>query len=242
MNYMIQGDNVIIAFDGGENYTINPTHFNYEKIMKALSDERFEDVMSLVNPKEMILKYGQERISIKGDRVFWDGHELANSLTRRILNMYEKGFPLKPFALFMENLMHNPSNRAVNELYSFLERNNLPISQQGNFFAYKKIREDYTDMHSGTIDNSVGVVVSMERNLVDDDKTRTCSHGLHFCSREYLDRFKGDRLVVLEVNPKDVVSIPVDYNYSKGRCCEYTVVDEIMDEDVDEEELDNLLL
>jgi polyhydroxyalkanoate synthesis regulator phasin len=31
----------------------------------------------------------------------------------------------------------------------------------------------------------------------------------------------------MKVNPRDVVSIPSDYNNEKGRCCEYAVVDEI---------------
>ena len=30
--------------------------------------------------------------------------------------------------------------------------------------------------------------------------------------------------MILKINPADVVSVPTDYNNSKGRCCKYTVV------------------
>ena len=83
------------------------------------------------------------------------------------------------------------------------------------------------------MDNSLGATVEMERNRVDDDKDRTCSTGLHFCSRDYLDHFGGERLVIVKINPRDVVSIPSDYNDSKGRACRYEVVDEIDKEKAD---------
>jgi hypothetical protein len=134
----------------------------------------------------------------------------------------------------MENLMLNPSKRAVTELYGFLEKNSLPITPDGHFLAYKKVRFDYKDCHSGTMDNSVGTVVEMERNAVDDDKDRTCSTGLHFCSQGYLNHFGGERIVIVKINPRDVVSIPSDYNDSKGRACRYEVVDEIDKDKADE--------
>ena len=69
--------------------------------------------------------------------------------------------------------------------------------------------------------------VSMPRNLVNEDKDKTCSEGLHFCSYDYLQHFGGARIVVLKINPADIVSIPADYNNSKGRCSKYQVVDEL---------------
>jgi hypothetical protein len=124
-------------------------------------------------------------------------------------------------------MMQNPSHRSVNELYGFLENNNLPITSDGHFLAYKRVRDDYRDVHSGTMDNSVGQVVTMSRNEVDDNANNTCSSGLHFCSQEYLASFGGDRTVIVKINPADVVSIPTDYNNSKGRACRYLVVGEV---------------
>ena len=67
----------------------------------------------------------------------------------------------------------------------------------------------------------------MERNQVDDDQNQTCSTGLHFCSQEYLNHFGGARTVIVKINPRDVVSIPNDYNNSKGRACRYEVIGEL---------------
>jgi hypothetical protein len=144
-----------------------------------------------------------------------------------MIQMLQEGFPIEPMVHFMENLYQNPSKRAVTELYGFLEKGNLPITPDGHFLAYKKVRDDYTDVHSGKFDNSVGQVVEMERHDVDDNKDNTCSTGLHFCSMSYLSCFGGERTVIVKINPADVVSIPSDYNDAKGRACRYEVIGEL---------------
>lgn len=72
-------------------------------------------------------------------------------------------------------------------------------------------------------------LVSMPRNAVDDNRDRTCSYGLHFAAFEYAQMFGGNasRMVVLKVNPADVVSIPSDYNDQKGRASAFFVVSEL---------------
>ena len=65
--------------------------------------------------------------------------------------------------------------------------------------------------------------------MVDDNQNNTCSSGLHFCSQEYLSSFgdSSSRTMILKINPRDVVSIPTDYNNSKGRACRYEVIGEL---------------
>lgn len=222
----MQGDNIIIVINNNS-YTINRTHIKYDRLKEAIKSGKWDTVQQLVEPRQMVLDYGQGKISIKGETIYWQGREMHNALTRRLVKMLEEEFPVEPLVKFMENLMENPSHRAVNELYGFLENNNLPITPDGHFLAYKKVRADYTDCHSGTFDNSVGQIVEMERNAVDDDYNRTCSTGLHFCSQEYLKHFHGDHIMIVKVNPRDVVSVPRDYNNSKCRCCRYEVVGEL---------------
>lgn len=224
--YIIQGNNIVIVI-GSKTHTISKTHITYDKVLEAIKAQDWDSVQDLVEPKKVVLNYGQGNVSIQGDTFFWQNQEMHNSLSDRMIQMLREGFPIEPMVLFMENLMQNPSKRAVDELYGFLEKNQLPITPDGYFLAYKKVREDYLDCHSGTIDNSVGRVVEMERNRVDDDKNNTCSSGLHFCSIDYLANFGGERIMVLKINPRDVVSIPTDYNNSKGRCCRYEVIAEL---------------
>lgn len=131
---------------------------------------------------------------------------------------------------FFENLILNPSESAVKELFLFLEANELPLTDDGCFLAYKRVRDDYKDCYSGTFDNSIGSTVSMKREDVNPNRHDTCSTGLHFCSKDYLKSFYGAHIMVLKINPKDVVSIPSDYNNAKGRCCRYEVIGELESE------------
>jgi len=169
-------------------------------------------------------------VTVRNGVVYWHDTPMDNSLTKRILKMISDGFNVLPLVTFMDRLMDNPSGRAVKELYRFLECNDLPITEDGYFLAYKNVREDYLDRHSRKYDNSVGKTCSMPRNEVMDDPNQTCSAGLHFCSMHYLNSMwgHGGHTMVVKINPKDVVSIPVDYDNSKGRCCEYTVIAEHM--------------
>jgi hypothetical protein len=231
--YIIQGNSVVVVVDNVPHTIKKSSHIAYTKVVDAIKAQNWDVVRETINPKKVLLSYGAGNISIKGDEVSYKGVVMHNALTKRLVSMYQDGFPIEPMVNFMDNLMQNPSASAVKELYGFLEKNNLPLTPDGHFLAYKKVREDYKDCHTGTIDNSVGKVVKMDRNMVDDERNNTCSTGLHFCSSDYLAHFGGERTMILKINPRDVVSIPSDYNDSKGRCCQYEVVGEL---GVDEKE------
>jgi hypothetical protein len=95
------------------------------------------------------------------------------------------------------------------------------------------IRNDWTDKHTGTILNRPGCTPDMPRNAVCDDADRGCSKGFHAGSLEYVNGFAsrygdedGDRIVLVEVDPADVVSIPKDCSCQKVRMCKYSVLQE----------------
>lgn len=224
--YIIQGSSVVIVVDG-KDYTINKTHVAYDRLLNAIKAQDTAAIRELVEPKKVLLNYAAGNVEIKGTEFLWKGKVMHNTLATKMIDMLLEGFPIDPLVEFMHNLMKNPSKRAVDELYGFLEKGALPITPDGHFLAYKKVKDNYTDCHTGTISNHVGAVVTMDRNEVDDDKDRTCSAGLHFCSKEYLKNFNGARTMILKINPADVVSIPSDYNHSKGRCCQYVVIGEL---------------
>jgi hypothetical protein len=226
--YLIQGKNIVVVI-GNVSHTVSTTHISYEKLKEAIKCADWDTVQELIEPKKVILSYGAGNVGVQGDKLFWKDREFHNYLAAKFIEMYQEGFPVEPMVNFMENLMQNPSKRAVDELYGFLEKGNLPITADGCFLAYKKVRNDYLDIHSGTMDNSVGKVVEMERNEVDDNASRTCSTGLHFCSLDYLGNFGShdSRTMILKINPRDVVSIPADYHSTKGRACRYEVIEEI---------------
>lgn len=147
---------------------------------------------------------------------------------------------MTPLVKFLAKLMMNPSSRAINELYNFLEHKNLPVTENGNFLAYKGLTHDYWSRHNGRVKllkgranengqifNGVGEEIQIPRNQVDDNKENHCSYGLHAGSLEYADGFRcGGKLVIVEIDPADVVSIPSDCDGQKLRTCRYKVVGE----------------
>lgn len=158
---------------------------------------------------------------------------LHNALVDRIIDMREQGFDPEPMIKFLANINLNPSEDAKKDLYGFLETNRLPVTIDGCFLAYKKVRDNFMDCYSGKYNNSPGKIVKMRREDVVDDRNKTCASGLHVCSGGYLGHFYGDKTMLIKVHPMNVVSVPVDYKNSKMRTCEYEVIKELNKEDVE---------
>jgi hypothetical protein len=226
----ITGQGKITACINGAIHTIDTTHPNYQKALDAIKAQDFDAFLDHVDLtrkiKDFILNGD---VQIVDGCIYYQGEIIHNTLTKRVISFMQQDLPFKPLLNFLYNLMKNPSYRAVNELYDFLDVGELPITEDGYFLAFKNVKNDYKDIHSGTFDNSVGKVCEMPRYKVDEDKDRTCSTGLHFCSIAYLPQFRdsnGGKTMILKINPADVVAIPADYNNTKGRTCKYEVIGE----------------
>ncbi len=234
MSSFIKSDtHITLVFNDGNSTTVYNNDGVYASVCLAVKNKDWEMAKQLAQPvyaaKQAL--QGIEKVVIEDGIITYDGLKLHNTLTERMLDMHESGYDVSPLALFLENLMLNPSFRAVNELYTFLEKSELPITEDGHFLAYKRVNGDFKDINSGTFDNSPGKICEMKRNQVDEDKDNTCSYGLHFCSRDYLPHYGGshtNKVVMIKINPADVVAIPRDYDDAKGRCCRYYVVKEMV--------------
>lgn len=233
ISYVTSRDSVAFVIDGGMK-VIPKTHMNYYRIIDVLEKGDVEAVRPLlVEVKQSIADSSDGSITYKDGTLFFEGEELHNALVPRIIGLIRDGFSVQPLTNFLRNMLDNPSKRAREELYNFLEVNDLPITPDGHFIAYKMVRRDYMDIYTGTMDNSPGSVPKMDRSEVDPDKNSTCSRGLHFAALEYVrnggygSKDTGSRLMAVKVNPRDVVAIPVDYQNSKGRACQYLVLKEL---------------
>lgn len=238
--YVIKTNGSVTLYLNGECLTVAPDHKNYNKIVESIKAGKFDEIENLVNVGKAVTQYASDRIRIENGQVFYGNFAVHNTLTERILKMMAEGFKFDHMLKFLENLMQNPSARSVDETYWFLENYGLPITEDGCFLAYKAVRNDYKDIYSGTFDNSIGKVVNMPRNRVDDNYGVDCSKGLHVGALDYVvwyghfakgqvRRQDGNRLLIVKVNPKDVVSVPKFEGHTKMRVCEYTVVSEITD-------------
>jgi hypothetical protein len=217
---------------------IGKTHPNFYKIKKALILKNFLEVESLLDVKTGFHTFSNGLIKIEGDNLMYNDSIVHNVLTQRIIEMIHNNDKVEPIINFLVNLMDNPSEGSIDQLYTFLEHKNLPITEDGCFLAYKAINSDYTDKYTGTISNKVGDKVKMPYNEVTADPKCGCSRGLHCGSIEYVRQYGefkldeygksvGDRLVTVKVNPSDVVSVPEDAEHQKVRVYRYVVHEEI---------------
>jgi hypothetical protein len=157
--------------------------------------------------------------------VYHQGEEIHNHVVERLLHFMKEGLPYQPLVRFLDKLMENPSRRAINELYSFLEHKNMPLTPDGNFLAYKSVNNEFRDWHTGNYSNKVGDVQEMKRSSVCDDVDQGCSAGFHAGSVEYARGFgSGGNLMIVEINPADVVSVPKCSDCQKLRTSKYKVV------------------
>ena len=229
---VLDGDNAFITIivDGGVQHTIRQGSLNFGKAVDLYVAQNWDDLINIISPENYIKKlYAKyEQIEVKNGNVYVNDVAMHTLDAQRIIECLVKGADVTHIFKFVIRLQNNPSRRAVQELYKFLEHKNLGISVNGNLIAYKAVRNNYTDKHTGSFDNSIGNVLEMSRNQVDDDKDNGCSYGFHAGSLKYATEFASDndRVVLVEIDPADVVSIPTDCEFQKLRTCKYKVISE----------------
>lgn len=226
-------DSGILLFLDGKQFQIAQDHPNFSLIKAKLMDRDYSDLTDLMDVRAAVRKWLglNPRFTLTDDRLALDGEKFTDEVTDKVLRMIDAGNDPQALFNFLVKVRKNPSATAQKELLLFAVANDFMIHADGDILAYKAVRGDYKDIHSGTFDNSVGQVVQVPRHTVDDRREVTCSHGLHFAAYEYALGFGGGRgdwhLMVIKLNPADVVSIPNDYNNQKGRCSRYEVIAEI---------------
>jgi hypothetical protein len=221
-------DDVVTVVVEGKVFNFDHTHPHYESIRNAVALEDWDAVNDTADYKKTFKKltFGFFEITEDG-QLLHHGKPVEYDFAQKIIDLHEKD--VRPTALlkFFERLKSNPSNISVESALRFITNNSLPIDKEGYLFTYKKINQNWTDCHTGTIDNSIGNVVAMERDRVTLDPSQTCSSGLHVCSYGYLAEFSGSRIIVCKVDPSDIVSVPHDYNNAKMRVMRYEVIAEL---------------
>jgi hypothetical protein len=166
--FSITPSSVIVMLNGKTYALTQDSHQHYATIRQALKDKDFATVEKLIDLAQAINDFGGGKIKVVNGVVMYGNHEMHNSATRRLLEQMAEGFDVEPMVKFLENVMQNPSKRAVDELYTFLEFNSLPITEDGHFVAYKRVNHNFKDFYTGKMDNSIGTVVEMPRNFVND--------------------------------------------------------------------------
>ena len=216
---------------GKKPFSFNSSHPTFKDLRKALKAHEWAKIPKLLTIADKVNNQSKGQIVVRDGTVYYHGKEVKSALSRRMVQMIQEDKPIKHMVKFMENLYANPfGTNVIDDLYQFLEKCQLPITDDGCFMGYKKVDDSYKDCYSHTIDNHVGRIVKMPGSIV-DKSTTACSIGLHVGNLNYFGgsyggfhRGEGHTMMV-KVNPKDVIAVP--YSESKLRCTQYEVVGEV---------------
>ncbi len=224
--YRITNDHITVVVDDTPYVTRKASDAaRYKKLRDALHDNDAATAIELSCTGKGIEVWSNGAFEFRDNRVYYKGEAIDDRLTGRMIAMAENEEDPTFLMAFHHRLQQNPSNRSVDQLYSFLEHIKIPIERDGSFLAYKGVKQNYMDAHSGKFENRPGAVMEMERNRISDDPNAACAEGFHVGSLRYAKEFAA-RLMIVRVDPANVVSVPYDSSCEKMRVCRYEVVAE----------------
>lgn len=243
VNYLMTNGSITLHYDG-KTKVVAKDDERFEKVLNAIRENKLNTIPEIVEVERYFVQQG---LDIVDGLIHVRGEALPFELSKRILEYKAAKLPFDSLMKFWDNLKKNPSFNSRQQLFKFLENKGHSITEDGCFIGYRGVTEDFKDIHSKTFDNKPGSVCEMSRDMVDDNPTNTCSRGLHVGGFKYAKDFAGQgKLVIVKVNPADVVAVPNDYDGQKMRVCRFEVLKEATDivsdvvyqEESDDEEQD----
>lgn len=242
LSHNYTGKSLVVVYSdakGVETKIVESSHPNWRQVEKLYRQGKYEDMIPLLDVGQAIANKFQGKFVVQDGQVYYNGEPIHGYLFDRILFFMKEGLKYDRLVKFAENLYANPSVKARDEAYKFLEHKNMPITEDGCFLAYKGVQNDYYSITGGDIEvikgkvkngkilNAVGEDIEVKRSQVDSNANNGCSKGLHAGSYDYANGFKGSgRMMIVKINPKNIVSVPTDCNCQKLRSCAYTVIAE----------------
>ncbi len=218
-------------------------HPNYRRITTALNND--EDVTPFLSVTGNVA-LSDERVTIDGSTVYFNGQAVHNNLTNTIIRYNAEGRDTTNLVKFMERLDANPSKHSRDQLFTWVNAQDLVIDSDGYLIGYKGVnRQTRTgddgesletlvssrsgpgivngEAMTGHLPNDPGNVIELPRRHVTDDPNVPCSSGLHIANYRYAKNW-ASVLLEVKVDPADVVSVPNDSSGEKMRVCKYEVI------------------
>lgn len=246
MFYFKDDSQITVYFADGNSAVWQVGNPQFDKVLELCQNNNWIQIEMLHNQAKVLLN---NKVSIQGDRLIVEAPEDATSVNLNVgqgdrlmtvdLGTVDESDPIIAFIKllkdkgtvdteierikpFLQNLFENPFIDAVQEIYEYCKAMDFEITEDGCFLAYKYVNEDLTSKYDGQTKHAIGEYTEVAH--FDTNRRNDCSSGLHFCSKSYLSSYCGHTIIVVKINPKDVVSIPTDYSFAKGRCRRYMMV------------------
>lgn len=244
-NLVVNGDHknlvVYIPNDPEPLRAADNNHPNFDAIYAKVLADDYADLANLFDPSFALAQRFErlsDRLALAGGRVYFDGDEVHNVLTDQIVRLQQEGVEdWKPLVPFYENLAQNPGEHSREHLFRWLQATGgFTITDDGLIVGYKGVHWNQAEgiyesgwagkaivdgvWVEGRIPNQPDTVVEMPRSSVTFDPYNGCSSGLHIGTYEYARKY-GTQVIEVHLNPRDVVSVPVEAHDKKMRVCRY---------------------
>lgn len=227
-SYMITADSASV-FTGGTFYQVPREHKNWDAIVLAITESRWEDIPGLVDVAQKLRDFGHG-ITVEDGVVHLNGSPISGPAVEHFLDIIDADLPADTWAAYTADLFKNSSYRVINYATAWIANNkSLTLLPDGRILGYKAIESDWWDKHTGRSNHyTIGSVHTMPRGMVDDNPDNDCSYGLHVGTYAYAKGFRSsndDRIVLVAFWPSDIVSVP-NYDTAKIRVCKLEVIAE----------------
>jgi hypothetical protein len=260
ISYVIKDtDNIIIFTDTGEIHNLNSENYNLNKIINKLSTIPsklcLNKYLTATTTKTVFKLFDIEKLNTISLEEFNNSSDIINNVDNIVMskdkviiglnndllipfadklkhyinpNQSKKG--LKNFITKLK-VIHSRSSHTCEELLNFLEKAELPLTNEGNIVGYKKLQTSknmYVDIYTKKVKQNVNYSVIMNKKDVDNSRNNDCSNGLHVASLNYLSSFGSSHyestpVFLVVVNPYDVISVPTS-DTTKLRCSKYNII------------------
>lgn len=242
------GMQTIVVVVDGKMHTAADSHPSFpEIVLRAVAGD--ESVVDLFDVAQTIAdavadEQLSERLRAEHGRITFDGDPLDESLENTILRYMRDGDRdrLEPLVLFVEKVMTNTVEHSRDQAFGWLSNQSFSLTDDGNVLAYKGVYNQGDGSYRATwggdaivngvrSDNpsfSIGDTVELPRSEVVHNPAASCARGLHIGTKSYA-RSYGNAQILVEVNPRDFVSVP-NGEGEKARVNRYKVVADVTDE------------
>lgn len=149
ISYIATDNNLTLILDGKPKQIKLNSKNHRNDLIKSIntfnnspkSDKDFEVLLKYLEPIKRIQLESDNRFELEDNKLYLKGSDKAiePGLADKILDFIENGLPIDALVKFWESCLKNPHYIAIKELFTFLEKNNMPITDNGGFLGYKKL-------------------------------------------------------------------------------------------------------
>lgn len=240
-----------ITTDEGDIIMMSSEDISFGPVKKYVSDggRDIAEIRSIISgSKDAVISTVKEAESVvdgNGDGSYRvkHGDPVSDVVFTTAVRVAREGSDPAAVTAFLSRLERNPSAASRSQLFAWLKAEGFTLTTDGMIVGYKGVTKEYksvssgnepvtvtfadgtSEVQTGRITYPVGATVTIPRELVDDNRSASCSVGLHVGTFSYASTFSARTLLIL-VDPADVVSVPRHSDGQKMRVSRLVVAAE----------------